>query len=66
MKSANAPSQLMKGENSDRPLDTPLAKQSLKPHPQHMLCGFCLKPGTYNAIAEKFMNYVLCTGPGII
>ena len=66
LKSANRPSHLMEGEDSDRPLNTPLAKQSLQPHPQHMICGYCLEPGTYNATAEKFMNYVLCTSLEII
>jgi len=43
MKSAKRPSQLIEGEGSDRPLDTPLAKQPLQSHPQYMLCGYCLK-----------------------
>ena len=43
MKLANRPSQLMEGEDSDRPLDTPQAKQLPQPHPQHMICGYCLK-----------------------
>jgi len=53
------PSQLMEGEDLDRPLDTPLAKPSLQPRPQHVICGYCLKPSIYSAITEKFMNYVV-------
>jgi len=49
----------MEGEDSDRPLDTSLDKQSLQPYPQHVICGYCLKLGTYNATAEKFMNHVV-------
>jgi len=37
MKSAKRPSQLMEGEGSDRPLNTPVAKPSLQPRPQHMI-----------------------------
>jgi len=40
---ANKFSQLMEGEDSDKPLDTPLAKQSLQPHPKYMICGYCRK-----------------------
>jgi len=42
----------MEGEDSDRPLDTLLAKQPLQPRPQHMICGDCMKLGTYNATTE--------------
>jgi len=35
----------MEGEDSDRPLDTLLDKQSLQSHPQHIIYGYCLKPG---------------------
>ena len=68
MKLAKRPSQLMEVEDSDRlmevedsdrPLNAPLAKPSLQPYPQHMTCGYCLKPGTYNATAKKVMNYVI-------
>jgi len=58
MKSAKRPSQLMKGEDSDRPLDTPLAKQSLQPHPQHITCGYCLKLGHLQRNRRK--AYELC------
>jgi len=44
MKSAKRPSQLMEDEDSDRPLDIPLAKQSFQPCPQQMICGYFLKP----------------------
>jgi len=47
MKLAKRPSQLMEDEDSDRPLDTPLVKQPLQPRPQHMICGYCPKSGTY-------------------
>ena len=60
MKLAKRPSQLMEVEDSDRPLNTPLAKPSLQPCPQHMTCGYCLKPGTYNTTSKKVMNYVIC------
>ena len=44
-KLAKGPSQLIEGENSDRLLNAPLAKQPLRPLPQQMICGSCLKPG---------------------
>jgi len=59
MKLVKRPSQLMEVEDSNRPLDTPLAKPSLQPCPQHMTCGYCLKPSTYNTTARKVMNYVV-------
>jgi len=63
MKLAKRPSHLMEVEDSDRPLDAPLAKPSLQPCPQHKTCEYCLKSGTYNATARKVMNYVVY-GPG--
>ena len=62
MKLAKRSSQLMEVEDSDRPLDAPLAKPSLQPCPQHMTCGYCLKPGTYNTTARKIM-IMSYTGP---
>ena len=59
MKLAKRPSQLMEVGDSDRLLDAPLAKPSLQPYPQHMTCGYCLKPDTYNTTARKIMNYVV-------
>ena len=53
MKLVKRPSQLMKVEDLDRSLDAPLARPSLQPCPQHMTCGYCLKPGTYNITARK-------------
>ena len=59
VKLTKRPSQLMGVEDSDRALDAPLAKPSLQPCPQHMTCGYCLKPGTYNTTTRKIMNYVV-------
>ena len=59
------PSQLMEDEDSDRPLNTPLAKPSLQPRPQHMICGYCLKPSTYSATTGKIM-IMLFMSPEII
>jgi len=59
MKLAKRRSQLMEVEDLDRPLDAALAKPSLQTCPQHMTCGYCLKPGTYNTTARKVMNYVV-------
>ena len=42
-KSAKRPSQLMEGKDSDRPLGTPLVKQSLQPCPQYMIYEYYLK-----------------------
>ena len=58
MKLANRHSHLMEGEDSDRPLDTPLAKQPLQPRPRHMICGYCMKPGHLQRNRKK--NYELC------
>jgi len=43
MKSAKRLAQLMESEDSDKPLNTLLAKQFLQPRPQHMICGYSLK-----------------------
>ena len=66
MESAGKPSQLMEGEGSDKPLDTPLAKQPLQPRTLHMICEYCLKPGHLQSNCGKLMNYVFCAGPDII
>jgi len=44
---AMRPSKLMKGKDSDRLLNAPLAKQPLRPLPQQMICGYCMKLGHY-------------------
>ena len=53
MKLGKRHSELMEGEDSDRPLDAPLAKQSLKPHPQYMICGYYLKPEHLKCNCQK-------------
>jgi len=56
----------MEGEDSDQPLDTPLAKQPLQPRPLYMICECCQELKTYNETTKKLMNYILCSGPKII
>jgi len=58
MKSVKRPFQLMEDEDSDKPLETPLAKQSLQRYPQHMIRGCCLKPGHLQRNCQKV--YELC------
>ena len=58
MKSAKRPSQLMEGEDSDMPVDASLANQPLQPRPQHLVCGYCLKPGNLQDSHRE--TYELC------
>jgi len=41
-----------------RLINIPQAKQSLQPRPQHMICGYCLKPGHLQCNCQK--AYELC------
>ena len=58
MKSVKRPSKLMEDENSDRPMDTPLAKQPLHARPQNIICRYCLKPRHLQHSHRK--TYELC------
>ena len=64
MKSVKRPSQLMEGEDSDRPQDTPLAKQSLQNRPQHMIYGYGLKPGYLQHSYQKAYKFHFVYGSG--